>query len=419
MPQAVSSVAAVVELDVSPVARRRALAVSVVDGLMHAVMLGVTENFLGALAVGLGHSATNQALLATLPVLLGALSQLLAPFLTRSLGSRKRFVVTGAALQAISHLGFIAIARQESTALLPLMLAKTTYLCGGAMIAPAWSSWMAALTHGPSRERYFARRSGAIYIVLLAAFVGGGQLLQSSDNHRVLLDHYALLFWVGLCARSVSSLLLGAQLDPVRTQSTQSQTFTGIQRALSTGNFRIALYMTMLMFGANIASPFFVPYWLRELDLDYRTFALLIGTATLAKALAFPTFHHLSARFGMVRLLYTAGLVVALLPATWAFARTMPSYIVIQIASGAAWGAIEYASFQLLLEDADDSCRLEFLSIAGAISGLGQVAGSLLGSALIDRLRLAYTDVFWISSVVRCVPLVATFAIARSKKLAS
>ncbi len=228
------------------------------------------------------------------------------------------------------------------------------------------------------------------------------------------LEHYAVLFWIGLIARSVSSLLLSAQLDPTPTAHIPRRTWDGIQRALSTGNFRIALYMTTLMFGANIAVPFFVPYWLRELNLDYRAFAVLIGTATLAKALAFPTFHHLSARFGMTKLLYAAGIVVAVLPASWAFAASMPVYIAIQVASGAAWGAIEYANLQLLLLDADDSCRLEFLSIAGAISGIGQVVGSLIGSVFIDKLGLAYTDVFWISSAVRCVPLIGTFALARS-----
>lgn len=397
----------------SPRAKRRALGVSVVDGLVHAVMLGVTENFLGALAVELGHSATHQALLATLPVLFGALSQLLAPGLTRLFGSRKRFVVFGAALQAASHLGFIYVAQHEVSTLWPLMLAKITYVCGGTMIAPAWSAWMAELTHGHARERYFARRSGAIHLVLLAAFVGGGQLLHQSTDHHVLLDQYTVLFWLGLCARCTSSLLLSAQLDPSAGSALSLRSASaGIRLAFQTANFRVAIYLTILMFGANIAVPFFVPYWLRELHLDYRAYAVLIGTATFVKALVFPSFHRLAERFGMQALLYTAGLIVALLPGSWAFASTMPAYVAIQALSGAAWGAIEYASFQLLLRDSNDDCRLEFLSIAGAINGVGQVLGSLLGSALIDRLQLAYTDVFWISSAVRCVPILFTFVIA-------
>jgi len=402
--------------EVTPLKRRRALAVSVVDGLMHAVMLGVTENFLGALAVELGHSATHQALLATLPTLIGALSLLFAPWLTRLFGSRKRFVVLAALTQALAHFGFIALAEHATTALWPFLLAKTIYVCGGAMIAPAWSAWMAALTHGAARERYFARRSGAIHVVLLAAFIGGGQLLQTKGDHGVLLEHYALLFWIGLLARTASALLLAAQLDPEAGQaSTHIGTWPGIQRALKTGNFRVALYLTVLMFGANIAVPFFVPYWLRELGLDYRAYAVLIGTATFVKALTFPTFHRIAARYGMAKLLYGAGLTVAVLPGCWAFATTMPAYIAIQIASGAAWGAIEYASFQLLLRDSDESCRLEFLSIAGAINGVGQVLGSLFGSLLIDRFHFAYTDVFWISSAVRSVPWIFTFVIAGVK----
>ncbi len=405
-----------VDSEVTSLKRRRALALSVADGLMHAVMLGVTENFLGALAVELGHSATHQALLATLPTLLGALSLLFAPWLTRLCGSRKRFVVLGALTQALAHFGFVALAQYSTTTLWPFLLAKTVFVCGGAITAPAWSAWMAALTHGAARERYFARRSGAIHVVLLAAFIGGGQLLQTKGDQRLLLDHYALLFWVGLFARTVSALFLAAQLDPEAARpSDRTGTWQGIRRALSTGNFRIALYLTMLMFGANIAVPFFVPYWLRELGLDYRAYAVLIGTATFVKALSFPTFHRIAARYGMTKLLYGAGLTVAILPGSWAYATTMPAYIAIQMASGAAWGAIEYASFQLLLGDSDESCRLEFLSIAGAINGVGQVAGALFGSLLIDRLHFAYTDVFWISSAVRFVPWIFASVIALVK----
>jgi MFS family permease len=157
-----------------------------------------------------------------------------------------------------------------------------------------------------------------------------------------------------------------------------------------------------------------VPWWLNELKLGYHHYALLIGTSVLAKALSLPTLHHVAARFGMPRLLYAAGLGAALLPLVWAAASSFSTFVMIQVGSGVIWGAIEYAGFQLLLRGSPDETRLEFLSIAGTLTGLGQVSGSLVGSVLLDQVHLSYPAVFCISSIVRGLPLLLTYLLTRA-----
>src|SRR5690349_13644852 len=94
-------------------ARRRAQQISVVDGAMHAVMVGASESFQGTLAVELGHGPFGLALLTTVPLLIGSISQLASSALIARLRSRKRFVVAGAAAQALCHLGFFYMAAAE------------------------------------------------------------------------------------------------------------------------------------------------------------------------------------------------------------------------------------------------------------------------------------------------------------------
>ena len=84
---------------IPPSELKRTLWWSVADGVLHALMLGLSESYMGALAVELGHQDTALALLATVPPLLGAVSQLLAPWLVLQVGSRKRMVVGGALLK--------------------------------------------------------------------------------------------------------------------------------------------------------------------------------------------------------------------------------------------------------------------------------------------------------------------------------
>jgi hypothetical protein len=55
---------------------RRALELSLFDGVLYAIMVGCSESYLGALAVELGHRGTSLAVLVTVPVLIGAVAQL-------------------------------------------------------------------------------------------------------------------------------------------------------------------------------------------------------------------------------------------------------------------------------------------------------------------------------------------------------
>src|SRR5690606_29614032 len=148
----------------------------------HAVMLGVSESYLGAFAVELGHREAALALLATLPPLCGALCQLAAPWLVGLLGNRKRLVVLGAALQGFAHIGFMAIARAEDRSLSLLLLAKIAFWTSGMVIAPPWNAWMGTLTEGVSRARYFLWRTVACHVALLVSFLWAGYFLQAGRS---------------------------------------------------------------------------------------------------------------------------------------------------------------------------------------------------------------------------------------------
>src|SRR5689334_16471654 len=154
-----------------------ALRISMLEGALHAVMVGVAESYLGAFAVELGHGPRRLALLSTLPLLAGAVIQLLSPVLCAVLGSRKRLVVAGALGQTASLGALFAIAVSGSTSLPALLLAQLGYWVSSGAMSPAWNAWMANLTVHTERPRYFARRSGINQLALLVAFGAAGCVL--------------------------------------------------------------------------------------------------------------------------------------------------------------------------------------------------------------------------------------------------
>jgi len=384
---------------------RRALTWSLVDGASYAVMVGVCESYLSVLAVELGHRNTSLALLVTVPMLCGALVQLLTGPLVDWLGQRKRLVIGGAALQALCHLGFLLIALSGEHRLWPLLLVKTLFAASGAVIAPAWNAWLADLTKGINRERYFAWRSGLIYAVLLASYLLSGVLLDRGRLRGDVLGLFGLLFVVGLVARGLSAGALAAQRDRVAAEHATGGSLRRLADAVARSQWRVALFVGSVMFGVYFAVPFFTPYVLLELKLDYVDYALLTSVSLLAKSIAFPLFHRIGNRFGLRPTLAVAGMGVALVPFWWWLFPDWHTLLIVETLSGVVWAGFEFASFQLLIQNAAAGSEVEFFSLSNSLSGLLQLTGSLVGSYALAHFSLAYREVFLGSSLLRLLPL--------------
>jgi MFS family permease len=391
-----------------------ALKVSMLEGALHAIMVGVAESYLGAFAVELGHGPRRLAVLSTLPLFAGACCQLFSPLLCSWLGNRKRVAVAGALGQTASIAALLAIAATESTSLGALLSAKLGFwVCGGAM-APAWNAWMASLTLHTHRPRYFGKRSALNHVALLLAFGAAGFALHSAGLH--VLKCFVALFGVAFVARLSSAVALTFQVDieaPRLSTLAEPAMFPRLRRAVSTGHFGVALYLAALAFGTQLAAPFFTPYMLRELALDYRSFAALSALSILAKAVTFPCCHNLAERFGLRRVLCWAGAGVAVIPMVWAVSAHLPALILAHIVGGAVWAAVEYASFQLLLDNAPAELTAEFFSVSNALTGLAQVVGALSGGWLLGQPGVTYPEIFMLSGFMRGLPLLLLFSALR------
>jgi hypothetical protein len=386
------------------------------EGALHALMVGVAESYLGAFAVELGHGARELALLSTLPLLGGASVQLLAPLACALLGSRKRLAVAGALGQTASLGALFIIATTESTSFGVLLAAQLGLWISGGAMAPAWNAWMANLTRHTHRPRYFARRSAINQLALLVAFGGAGYVLHHAGTG--VLHCFVILFLVAFTARlaSVFALLAQADLEPVRRlRFSEVHVMARARTAWRGGEFQVATYLCALAFGTHLAAPFFTPYMLRELALDYRTFAALSATSILAKAITLSCCHHLGERFGLERLLRFGGAGVALTPLIWAGSSELGVLLFAHVLGGAVWAAVEYSSYQLLLEHAPGDLTAEFFSISNCMTGLAQVAGALSGALLIGQHSITHAELFLISAVLRALPLVCFAPAARSQ----
>ncbi len=367
-------------------------------------MVGVSESYLGALAVELGHDDTEIAMLATVPLVIGAVAQLSSPALQRMVGSRRRFVVAGAMLQALLHLGLFAIAMHGERAFAALLIVKSAYWAAGMSINPAWNVWIGAVTETIDRNRWLARRTGIVSAALLAAYLGAGGLLQLGTSMGLGLGAFAGLHGVALVARIVSALLFAGHADVPLPARERGDTRRRMRSALRSARGGTIGLQVAFMFGAGVAIPLFAPYMLRVMGMSLGAYAVLTGIAMLAKALLTPVAGRYVARVGLRPALLSSMLAISAIAAIWTATSNYLVLCLAQVISGVAWSVVELTLMQLLLDEAEPDARTERFAVSASLTSVALLFGGLVGARVV-AIAGTYHAAFALSSALRALPV--------------
>jgi len=139
---------------------RTNLRASVADGASYSVMVALGETNFQLFAVALAAGETLVGLVATVPMMLGAVLQLCTPWALKVTKNFQGWIVGTAVLQAASLLILpFAVLLQGNAAIACVLLAATLYWCGVLACAPAWNTWIEGILPLSIRTRYLASRA--------------------------------------------------------------------------------------------------------------------------------------------------------------------------------------------------------------------------------------------------------------------
>ena len=356
------------------------------DGLAFSFMVGIGESYIAAFALALGLGDVAAGLVATVPMLVGALLQLVTPAAVVRLGSHKRWVVACALAQAMS---FIPLAIGAVAGAMPVVLLYVTvslYWGLGMATGPAWNTWAGTLVPQAIRTRYFARRARWSHASLLAGLAAGGGLLQWGSRASEPLRVYALVFGLALMARSLSAWLLGRQREPrpVPLGDTRISPRAIREHVRSGGHGRLLAYLLVFQGGVWVAAPYFTPYMLGPVGLDYAGFTALTGSAFLARIVALPMIGRFAHRYGTRRLLWLGSFGIVPLPALWLVSHEFVWLFALQLLSGVSWAAFELATLLSFFEHIPQHARTSVLSVYNLAYATAIVGGGAIGGAILD-----------------------------------
>lgn len=380
------------------------------DGVAFGAMVGLGESYLPAFALELGHGSVTAGLIATLPMLFGALLQLVSPAAVGALDSHRRWVVLCASLQALSFVPLVAGALAGSVELWMLYLAASLYWGLGMSTGPAWTAWVGTLIPSRLRARFLARRAGLANTAIVTALVAAGLLLEWGRGVDRALDVFALVFALALGARVLSAVFLARQSEPLPAPIGETGVSPEIvHRHLQTGGHgRLLAYLLVFHLSVWIAAPFFTPYMLGPLGMGYAEFMVITTVAFVARVVMLPTIGRLAERLGTRRVLALASLGIAPLPALWLLSDAFWWLFALQLLSGAAWAAFELASLLSFFERIPAHGQATVLTVFNLANAAVIVTGSAIGAGLLWLVgdeALAFPAVMLVSTAARVAAL--------------
>jgi MFS family permease len=390
---------------------RKNLRNCVSEGAAFSVMVGVGETYFPAFVLALGIGEIAAGLVASIPILAGAILQLVSPAGVAWLGSNRRWVITCVSLQAASFLPLVTAAVWGNMPAIGVFAAVSLYWGAGLGAGPAWNTWMETVVPFRVRAPFFAMRTRLGQAGTLLGFLAGGAALQYGKHSGQVLAAFAAIFAAaGLC-RSFSARFLCRQTEPHAVKGRQQNVTMAelVGRIKAGSSERLLLYFLAVQVAVQISGPYFSPFMLGQLKISYLDYVGLLATSFIAKIVMLPAFGNFANRFGVRRLLWIGGIGIMPCSGMWLYAQGYWQLVAIQFFAGAVWAAYELAMFLMFFEAAPRDERTSILTIFNLANAVALVIGALIGGSILKVLggsHEAYLVLFAVSSFARAGTLV-------------
>jgi MFS family permease len=389
---------------------RRDLRAMLADGFAYSLMVGFGEQYLAAFALAVGLGQVVAGLIASVPMLIGALLQLISPLVIARLKSYRRWVVLCAAVQAAGFVPLVIAAWVGRIPTALMFLVAGIYWGSNMACGAAWNTWAATLVPAGERAPFFSRRTRLTQAGLLVGFVAGGLTLQAGTSLEKPLAAFALIFLCAAIARFISAAFLFSQSEP--SPPTAAHRIVParemLRRFRSGSDGRLLTYLVLMQAAAQISGPYFTPFMLKQLHFSYATYMIVVAAGLVAKMFSLPMLGRVAHRYGARKLLIIGGCTVIPMPVLWLVTDSVPWLVFIQLLSGVTWAGYELAMFLLFLEQLPDRERTSVLTTYNFAHAAATVGGAALGGLLIGQLgktQTAYLVVFAMSGFARVLTL--------------
>lgn len=401
--------------------REKSLRLSLIDAFLSALMVGAGETYLPAYALSIGMGEVFAGILATLPIVSGAVLQLVTPRGLQRVQSHKHWVVASSLLQATCFLPLIYFSATRAPDFWTLFFILTLYWGSGFSAGLAWNYWMGRLVQVDEGNRYFAKRSKIAQIGILVGLIGGGVALHNKVELGPFTSVFTLLFVFAGSCRLLSSLILSSQyFDPIWHREKK----LGLRESWMIfwkNKEKRQFFLRLAPFQAAVfvSSPFVTPYMLAQIKMDYGTYMSAIATLFIGKILALTLIEkHRGSTSGFRLLILGAG-AIAPAPMLWALSSSSVYIFLLQLYSGFAWAFVEVGLSLIFFRDLKNDERVPVLTVHNLVNSLAIIFGTFVGGqvlAFFGARISSYYAVFFLGAVARGLAFIPLYRYVRKSQ---
>jgi MFS family permease len=386
---------------------RKSLRNSVFDGSAYSVMLGLTQNYITPFALTMKATTQQIGFLTSVPNFTMAAAQFAAPALSERIGSRKGFILPLVVMHALMWLPILLVPYLFQTRQVWWLIAFVTLSTAfDSAVNPAWGSMMADLVPTQMRGRFFGLRNRITAFVSMAFSYAAGGILQLLTGNTDLA--FTIIFVGAAASRLVSFYFLSKMSEPLSpaTEKRGHDSMLKMARGLFSTNIGMFIMLCALMnFSATVAGPFFSPYMLVDLRMNYIVYTVLNSVAGLATVGSMTWWGKRIDRAGSIKVLKITSLFVPFVPIGWALYRSLWWLAIMQVFSGFAWAGFQLASGVFIFDAAPAQNRTRYIALYNSLIYFGVTLGSLTGGIVAPHLPPVmgsyFPTIFIVSGVAR------------------
>ncbi|MDD5217277.1 MAG: MFS transporter [Candidatus Omnitrophica bacterium] len=378
----------VIENTGAPLEIQQSLDVSWKEGIAAQVMLTMLDYYVIPLALLLDATPHQIGLLVAIPHIIGAVAQLIAARLVALIGSRLRFLLRATITQAIIVIPIACLALVRLRLSIGwLIVFIVIYRTIGNLIGTVWGSLASDYLPAEQRGKYFGWRTQITGVAGIVSLIFGGLWLNGL-KHTATHFSFFLLFLIAAAARLVSAKLMSKMADlPLEHKPEANFGFFRFIARYRESNFvKFVFYVSAILFGANLAAPFFSVYMLRDLHFNYLAYTVIQMAPVITGILSYPLWGQHADMVGNAKVLKTTGLLVPLIPLFWTFSHYLPYLIVIELFSGFIWGGFNFCAVNFIYDAVSPEKRVRCLGYFSLISSIALFTGAWLGGILAENL---------------------------------
>jgi MFS family permease len=385
------------DLDMTPSMRA-----SIGDGVSNSVMMGFGETYLGPFGIFLHASTLMVGVLATLPQFLGAIMQWVGALNMDRVKSRRKVIVRGVGLQAITliPIAFLPlIFGKTDLAVIFLLVLIIIYQGSNGTVLPIWNSLIGDLIPASVRGRFFGYRNRLTGFSTFISLVIAGGILHLFEEAGFTEFGFLIIFFLAFFARLNSMRWLSKYADPkFRISSDQVFTFRQFIKRSPYSNFaKFVFFVGAINFGVSFSGPYFSLYMLRDLNFSYIQYTIVVASSIMSQFLAFRYWGELSDRFGNKKLINVCGWALATVPLLWLVSENILWLILIQLYGGLVWSGFSLSSTNFLFDAVTPPKRGRCVAYQSLVNSVFVILGSVAGGYTASRLPSTFNigPFFW------------------------